>query len=113
MDRNFNTISEEGLEKIAKIKNLSQNELDQITKDYNLSQNELQRIAKMRRIKNYKRMSKKELIVALTKSTRSIAELFNNNLDNDKISDAKKILNRLRYILPKKNRKGITKSFMK
>ena len=43
MDRNFNTMSEEGLEKIAKIKNLPQNELDQIAKDYNLSQNELQK----------------------------------------------------------------------
>ena len=47
-------------------------------------------------------MSKEELIIALLKSKRSTAELFNNNLDNEKISDAKKILDRLRDIPPKK-----------
>ena len=52
------------------------------------SLNGLKHVAKMARIKNYKGMSKEELIIALTKSTRSIAELFNNNLDNNKISDA-------------------------
>ena len=53
---------------------------------HNQLQNELEQIAKIRRIKNYGRMSKEELIVALLKSKRSIAEDFNNNLDNDKIS---------------------------
>ena len=37
-------------------------------------------------------MSNEELIIALLKSKRSIAEFFNNNLDNDKISDIKKSL---------------------
>ena len=41
-------------------------------------------------------MSKEELIIVLLKSKCSIAELFNNKLDNDKISDIRKILNRLR-----------------
>ena len=50
-------------------------------------------------------MSKEELIIALIKSKRSTAELLNNNLDNEKISDAKKILDRLRDIPPKKYRK--------
>ena len=50
-------------------------------------------------------MSKEELVIALLKSKRSTAELFNNNLDNEKISDAKKILNRLRDIPPRKYRK--------
>ena len=36
-------------------------------------------------------MSKKELIISLLKSKQSIAELFNNNLDDDKISDIKRI----------------------
>ena len=53
---------------------------------HNQLQNELEQIAKIRRIKNYGRMSKEELIIALLKSKRSIAEDFNNNLDNDKIS---------------------------
>ena len=30
-------------------------------------------------------MSKEELIISLLKSKQSIAELFNNNLDDDKI----------------------------
>ena len=54
-------------------------------------------------------MSKEELIISLLKSKRSIAELFNNNLDDDKVRDIKRILNRLRAILPKKYRKEIKK----
>ena len=37
------------------------------------------------RIKNYEKMSKEGLIIALLKSKRSLAELFNNNFDNDRI----------------------------
>ena len=54
-------------------------------------------------------MSKDELIISLLKSKRSIAELFNNNLDDDKIGDKRRILNRLRDILPKRYRKEIKK----
>ena len=60
----------------------------------------------MRRIKNYEEMSNKELI-SLLKSKQSIAELFNNNLDDDKTSDIRRILNRVRDILSKKYRKEI------
>ena len=78
------------------------------------SRDELERIAKIRRIKNYEEMSKEELIISLLKSKQSIAELFNNNnLYDNKISDIRRILNRLRDILPKKYRKEIKKSFMK
>ena len=69
-------------------------------------------IAKMRRIKNYDEMSKEELIISLLKSKQSIAELLNNNLDHDKISDIKRILNRLRDI-PKNIERELKKSFMK
>ena len=58
-------------------------------------------------------MPKEELIISLLKSKPSIAELFNNNLDDDKISDIKRILNRLRDILPKKYRKEIKKKLYK
>ena len=58
-------------------------------------------------------MSKEELIIALLKSKRSIAELFNNNFDDDKTCDIKKILNRLRDVLPREYRKGIKKNFTK
>ena len=54
-------------------------------------------------------MSKVEWIISLLKSKQSIAELFNNNLDDDKISDIRRILNRLRDILPKRYRKEIKK----
>ena len=45
-------------------------------------------------------MSKEKLIISLLKSKQSIAELFNNNLYNSKISDIRRIFNGLRNILP-------------
>ena len=51
-------------------------------------------------------MSKKELIISLLKSKQSIAELFNNNLDDDKISDIKRIYPKIQ----KKYRKEIKKN---
>ena len=68
---------------------------------------------KIRTIKNYEEMSKDRLIVSLLKSKCSIAELFNNNLDDDKLSDIKIILNRLRDILDRKYRNEIKKKFAK
>ena len=73
------------------------------------SRDELERIKKIRRIKNYEQMLKKELIISLLKSKQNIAELFNNNLDDDKISDIKRIVNRIRDILPKRYKKEIKK----
>ena len=96
------------------MQNLSQNEFNQIAEMRGLSRDELEQIAKIRRIKNYEDMKKEDLIISLLKSKQSIAELFNNNnLYDNKISDIRRILNRLRDILPKRNRKEIKKSFMK
>ena len=89
------------MKKIAKMQNLSQNELDQIEEMRDQSRDELERIAKIRRIKSYEEMSNKGLIISLLKSKQSIAELFNNNLYDNKISNIRRILNRLRDILPK------------
>ena len=83
------------------MQSLSQNELNQVAEMHNQSRDELERIAKIRRIKNYEEMSKEELIISLLKSKQSIAELFNNNLYDNKISDIKRILNRLKDIIPK------------
>ena len=105
LDHNFENISEEGREWIAKMQNLSQNELNNIAKMYNQSWDDLEQIARMTRIRSYGKISKEELIIALLKSKCSIAELFNNNLDDGNISDIKRILNRLRDILPKRIRK--------
>ena len=91
------------------MQNLSQNELNQIAEMHGQSRDELDRIAKIRRIKNYEEMSKEELIISLLKLEQSIAELFSNNLDDDKISDIRKTLNRLRDILPKEYREKILK----
>ena len=58
-------------------------------------------------------MSKEELIISLLKSQQSITEFLNNNNNNNnslhdnKISDIRRILNRLRDILPRKYRKKI------
>ena len=87
------------------MQSLSQNELDQIAEMRDQS-DELELITKMRRIKNLEEISKEELI-SLLKSKQSIAKLFNNNFDDDKISDIRSILIRLRDILPKKHRKEI------
>ena len=106
---------EKGLKQIAKMRNLSQNELNQVSAMYDQSRDALERVAKMRRIKNRKRMSKGDLIIALLKSKSGVAELVNNNLDDSKISDIRRIdLNRLRDELPKRIRKEIKKKrFMK
>ena len=113
LERNFRTISERGLNQITKMQNLSHNELNQAIRKQDQPRDELERVAKIRRFKNSKRMSKKELIVALLKSKCGLAELFNNNLDDGKISDISRILNILRDVLPKRIRKEIRKSFMK
>ena len=96
------TLFEKGLKKIATMQNLSQNELNLIAKMRGQSRDELERITKIRRTKNYEEMLKEQLITSLLKSKQSIAEFFNNNLYDNKISDIRRILNRLRDILPKR-----------
>ena len=63
--KNYQSMSREKLlstlDKSERIfKNLSQNGLERIAKMQNLSQNELEQITKMRHIKHYKNMSKEE-----------------------------------------------------
>ena len=77
------------------------------------SRDEFERIAKIRRIKNYEEMTKEELIISLLKSKQSITELFNNNLYDNKISDIRRILNRLRDILLENIESKLKKSSMK
>ena len=87
------------------MQNLSQNEFNQIAEMHGLSLDELNQITKIRRIQNYEDMAKEELIISLLRSKQSIAELFNNNNNNlydNEISDIRRILSRLRDMLPKK-----------
>ena len=84
------------------MQNLSENELNQIAEMRRQSRDKLERISKIGRNKSYKEMSKEDLIISLLKSKQSIAKLFNNNLDDDKVGDRRGILNRLWDILPKR-----------
>ena len=92
---NFENISQNGLERIAKMQNLLQNELEQI--------------AKMRRIKNYKNMSKEELLLALLKSEQNHAEFYKSKSNNADIEETKKIFNELRNKFSKLKIKKIRK----
>ena len=83
-------LSQNGLERIARMQNLSQNELEQIKKMQNLSPNKLEQIAKTRRIKNYKDMSKEDLLIALLKSNQSHGELRRSEDNNAKIKETEK-----------------------
>ena len=104
-----------GLKKIAKMQNLSQNESNKIAEIHDQSLDELERIAEIRRIKNYEKITYEELIISILNSKQSIAKLFknNDNLCDNKISDIRKILSRLRDIYLKKIEKKLKISFIK
>ena len=87
LESTFKDISQNGLEPIAKMQNLSQTKLMQITKMQNLSRNEQEQIAKTRRVKNYKNMSKEELLISFLKSEQSIAELHKSKSNNAEIEE--------------------------
>ena len=63
----------------------------------------------MRRIKNYKSMSRKELLIALLKSEQSHAELYKNKSNNAEIEETRKLFNEIRNKLLKSNTKEIRK----
>ena len=56
-----------------------------------LPKNELEQIVEMRRIKNYKNMSKEELLIALLKSVQSHAELYKSKSNNTELEETRKI----------------------
>ena len=68
----------------------------------NLSKNKLEQIAKNRRFKNYKNMSKENLLIALLKSNKSHTELRTGKDNNAEIGETKKIFNKLRNNFSKK-----------
>ena len=53
------------------MQNLSQKELIQIVEMHDQSRGELERIAKKRRIKNYEKMSKEELVISLSNQNKA------------------------------------------
>ena len=110
-ERLLNTLNKSmGLKRTAKIQNLSQNKLKQMTKMSNLLQNELKQIVKMRRIKDYKNMSKEELLLALLKSEQSQVDLYKRKSNNSEIEEARKMFNEIRNKLSKSEIKEIRKN---
>ena len=110
-ERILKNLSQNGLERIARMQNLSQNELKQFTKMQNLSKNELEQIAKTRDIKNYKNMSKEELLISLLKSEQSVAGFCKTKSSNAEIEEITKKFNALRNNFSKEKIKEIRKKF--
>ena len=107
-----------GLEKIAKIQNISINELNKAKKLQKKSIDELKAVARLRRINNFKKLTKEDLILTLLKSESNALENNNNdnnnnNDDDDKNSDKIRyimlVLGRLGNTITNKNRKKIKK----
>ena len=97
LERITENLSTNGLLKITKMQNFSQDNHEQIEKMNNLSLNELKQIAITRYIKNYKDMSKEDLLIALLKSNQSHRELrMSENNNNIEINETKKLFNELR-----------------
>ena len=96
-----------GLEKIAKLQNISKKDLNEVKKMQEKSIGELKVIARLRRINNFKNLTKEDLILALLKSESNALE--NNNNNNDKISYIKMVLRRLGNTITNKDRKKIKK----
>ena len=62
----------------------------------NLSLNALEQMVIARHIKNYKDMSKEDLLIALLKSNQSYTELLKIDNSNTEIGETKKLFNNLR-----------------
>ena len=92
------------------MQNLSLNDLKLIERMNNFSE-KLKQIANTRRIKNYKDMSKEDLLIALLKSNQSHTELRKTENNNTKIEETKKIFNALRNNFPKERIKKIRRKF--
>ena len=100
--RIIKNFSQNGLDWFTRMQNLSQNKLEQITKMQNLSQIELEQIVKTRRIKNYKDMSREDLLIALLKLNQSHAELRRSKDNKTEIKKTKKISANWEIIFRKK-----------
>ena len=104
-----------GLEKVTKIENVSINELNKAEKLQGKSIDEVKMISTLRRIKNFKKLTKEDLIVTLLKSESNALENNSNNNDNndknnnDKITYIKMVLRILGNTITNKDRKKIKK----
>ena len=107
-------LSRNGLNKIVKIQKVSLNELKKIERMNNLSQNALEQMAITRNIKNYKDMSKEDLLIALIRSNESQTKLLNSeDNSNTKIGETKTLFNKLRSNFSPEEIKENTEKFHK
>ena len=72
-----------GLKEIAKLQNIFKKDLNKIKKMQEKSIDELKAIARLRRINNFKNLTKEDLILALLKSESNALENNNNNNNNN------------------------------
>ena len=105
-----------GLEKIAKLQNISKKDFNKVKKMQEKSIGELKAIARLRRINNFIKLTKEDLILTLSKSESNALENNNNNSnnnntnnDNNKISYIRIVLRRLGNTITNKDRKKIKK----
>ena len=95
------------------MQNLSLNELKKIERMNNLSLNVLEQMAIARHIKNYKDMSKEDLLIALLKSNQSYTELLKIDNSNTEIGETKKLFNNLRNNFSREEIKKLRKKIHK
>ena len=93
------------------MQNFSLNDLEQIERMNNLSKNKLEQIAKTRRVKNYKGISKEDLLIALLKSNQRHIGRRRREDDNVEIGETKKLFNKLRNNFSKEEIKKIRRKF--
>ena len=104
-------LSKYELNEIAKMQNLSLDGLEQIERMNNLSLDELKQIAIRRHIKNYKDMSKEDLLIALLKLNQSHTGLLKSKNNNTEIEETKKLFNELRNNFSKEEINMIREKF--
>ena len=102
------------LEKTAKMQNISKNDFNKVKKLQEKSLDELKPIARLRRINNFKKLTKEDLILTLLKSESNALENNNNDNDNDdknsdKIRYIRLVLERLGNTITNKDKKKIKK----
>ena len=95
------------------MQNLSLNELKKKERMNNLLLNVLEQMAIARHIKNYKDMSKEDLLIALLKSNQSYTELLKIDNSNTEIGETKKLFNNLRNNFSREEIKKIREKFHK
>ena len=96
------------LEKTAKMQNISKNDFNKVKKLQEKSLDELKPIARLRRINNFKKLTKEDLILTLLKSESNALENNNNDNNNNNDDDDDKNSDKIRYIMLVLGRLGNT-----